>query len=89
MPPRLQGPSPLDAGPRVPDDAPGPFQEVGLSHDSGFRRKEHDVSSSHKQRAHRDHASKVFEERIRQQQKARERTLNKTEVVSPGEDSEG
>lgn len=71
------------------EDAAGTrSQEVGLSHDSGFRRKNHDVSSAHKQRGHRDQASRAFEERIRQQQRARERLQQTSEVEEAEEDAE-
>ncbi len=66
----------------------GLVQEVHVSHDSGFRRKSHVVARSHKQRTHRDHASRVFEDRMREQQKARERSVRAEKPAEDEEESE-
>ena len=69
----------------------GLVREVQVSHDAGFRRRNRDVSKAHTQRGHRDHASKVFEDRMRDQQEARERlaavepeTLKSNEAAEDG-----
>ena len=59
-----------------------------MSHDSGFRRKNHDRSKAHQQRGHRDQASRAFEERMRQQQEARERMAQEAESRHEDEEAE-
>ncbi len=53
-----------------------------MSHDSGFRRKSHDRSTAHRQRKHRDHASRFFEQK-RSRRQLRSRTEQEETPARP------